>query len=459
MEWKSIQLTFDYEEAGEAQPVRSEGTSAQTAQLGKRTLAQDLIEAVVEPQNMRKALKRVKGNKGSPGADGVTIDDLGNYLGEHWKRIRAELLEGRYIPEPVRRVDIPKPDGGVRQLGIPAVIDRLIQQAVLQVLEPLYDPTFSISSYGFRPGRSAHQALKAAREYVESGKGWVVDLDLEKFFDRVNHDILMNRLSRRIGDKRMLKLIRSYLTAGIMANGIVIERTEGTPQGGPLSPLLSNILLDELDKELEKRGHAFCRYADDCNIYVASKRAGERVMESLKRFLETKLRLKVNKEKSAVARPRERKFLGLRIVKMKEAIISIAPKSIDRFKKKVREITKRNRGISLLRMVEELNRYTMGWVNYFGIAKAKSLMMDMDSWIRKRLRCFIWKQWKGWGTRVRNLQKTGVGPWLAYGMASGKHGPWKVAGSPAMTKAVPNEYLKKQGYKSLYERYTTLTSY
>lgn len=459
MERKSIQLTFDYEEAGEAQPERSEGTSAQTAQLGKRTLAQDLIEAVVETQNMRKALKRVKGNKGSPGADGVTIDDLGNYLGEHWKRIRVELLEGRYIPEPVRRVDIPKPDGGMRQLGIPAVIDRLIQQAVLQVLEPLYDPTFSNSSYGFRPGRSAHQALEAARDHIENGKGWVVDLDLEKFFDRVNHDILMNRLSRRIGDKRMLKLIRSYLTAGIMANGIVIERTEGTPQGGPLSPLISNILLDELDKELEKRGHAFCRYADDCNIYVASKRAGERVMESLKRFLEIKLKLKVNKEKSAVARPRERKFLGLRIVKMKEAIISIAPKSIDRFKKKVREITKRNRGISLVRMVEELNRYTMGWVNYFGIAKAKSLMMDMDSWIRKRLRCFIWKQWKGWGTRVRNLQKTGVGPWLAYGMASGKHGPWKVAGSPAMTRAVPNDYLKKQGYKSLYDRYITLTSY
>lgn len=343
-------------------------------------------------------------------------------------------------------------------MGIPTVVDRLIQQALLQVLQPLYDPTFSASSYGFRPGRSAHQALLAAREHVASGKRWVVDLDLEKFFDRVNHDILMGRLARRIVDKRMLRLIRAYLNAGIMANGVVIERHEGTPQGGPLSPLLANILLDEFDKELESRGHAFCRYADDCNIYVSTRRAGERVMESLTQFLEKKLRLKVNKEKSAVARPVHRKFLGLRIVKGKEAYISIAPKSLERFKKRIREITKRNRGISLSQLIRELNSYTMGWVNYFGIATAKSLMRDLDSWIRKRLRCFIWKQWKGYGTRVRNLKKAGVGPWLAHGVTSGKHGPWKVAGSPAMTRSVPNEYLEQQGYKSLLERYMALAS-
>jgi group II intron reverse transcriptase/maturase len=300
--------------------------------------------------------------------------------------------------------------------------------------------------------------VRAARGHVASGKGWVVDLDLEKFFDRVNHDILMGRLSRRIEDKRMLRLIRAYLNVGIMANGVVIERREGTPQGGPLSPLLANILLDEFDKELESRGHAFCRYADDCNIYVSTRRAGERVMESLTQFLEKKLRLKVNKEKSAVAKPRERKFLGLRIVKTKEALISIAPKSIERFKKRIREITKRNRGVSLNRLISELNTYTMGWVNYYGIASAKRLIAELDQWIRRRLRCFIWKQWKKWGTRVRNLKAAGVGPWLAYGVASGKHGPWKVAGSPAMTRAVPNDYLKRQGYESLYERYMALAS-
>jgi group II intron reverse transcriptase/maturase len=459
MEQKTMQLAFDYGEAGKARSGHSKGTSAQTAPLGMRTLAQGLMEAVVAPQNMRRALKRVKANKGSAGVDGITVGDLNSHLVEHWRRIREELLAGKYQPQPVRRVEIPKPDGGVRQLGIPTVTDRLIQQAMLQVLEPLYDPTFSKSSYGFRPNRSAHQAVKAAREHVASGKGWVVDLDLEKFFDRVNHDILMSRIARRIGDKRILKLIRAYLNAGVMVNGVVMERDEGTPQGGPLSPLLANILLDEFDKELEKRGHAFCRYADDCNIYVASKRAGERVMESLTQFLEGKLRLKVNKEKSAVARPYERKFLGLRILRSREAIIGIAPKSIARFKKKVRQITKRNRGISLTQVIEELNRYTMGWVNYFGIAQAKSIMEKLDSWIRRRLRCFIWKQWKKWGTRVRHLRKAGVGPWLAYGIASGKHGPWNIAGSPAMTRAASNEYLKKQGYKSLYERYTALASY
>ena len=300
--------------------------------------------------------------------------------------------------------------------------------------------------------------MRAAREHVASGKTWVVDLDLEKFFDRVNHDILMNRLARRIGDKRVLKLIRAYLNAGIMANGVVIERHEGTPQGGPLSPLLANILLDEFDKEVEARGHVFCRYADDCNIYVGTRRAGERVKESLTQFLEKKLRLKVNKEKSGVAKPRERKFLGMRIVKGKEAYISIAPKSVKRFKKTIREITKRSRGISFTRLISELNSYTKGWVDYYGIAKARTLMTHLDGWIRRRLRCYIWTQWKNWETRVRNLKKAGVDLRVAHGTCSGKHGAWKVAGSPAMTKAVPNEYLKQQGYGSLLERYTALTS-
>jgi RNA-directed DNA polymerase len=455
---QTSQLAFDYEEAGEARPGSSEEHQAAPAPSAQRTLAQSLMEAVVDPKNMREALKRVRRNKGSAGIDGMTVDELPGYLLEHWQSIRAALLEGSYSPQPVRRVEIPKPDGGVRQLGIPTVVDRLIQQAVLQVLDPLYDPTFSNSSYGFRPGRSAHQAVKSARDHVAGGRRWVVDLDLEKFFDRVNHDILMGRLARRIGDKRMLRLIRAYLGAGVMANGVVMERREGTPQGGPLSPLLANILLDEFDKELERRGHAFCRYADDCNIYVATRRAGERVMESLVRFLEGKLRLKVNRAKSGVARPIERKFLGLRIIGVAKAHIAIAPKSLERFKKTVRRITKRNRGISLSQMLVELNRYTMGWVNYFGIAQLKSIAQGLDSWIRRRLRCFIWKQWKRYGTRVRNLRNAGVGPWLAYGMASGKHGPWNVAGSPAMTRSIPNEYLSKQGYKSLYDRYTALAS-
>ena len=343
-------------------------------------------------------------------------------------------------------------------MGIPTVLDRLIQQAIHQLLEPLYDPSFSESSYGFRPGRSAHQALKSAREHVASGKRWVVDLDLEKFFDRVNHDVLMSRLVRRIGDKRLLRLIRRYLAAGAMSGGVVVERVEGTPQGGPLSPLLANILLDEFDKELESRGHAFCRYADDCNIYVASRRAAERVMVSLTRFLETKLKLRVNRTKSAVARPCERKFLGMRIVGSKQAHISLAPKSLLRFKTTIRRITKRNRGVSLRQVLRELNQAAMSWVNYFALARVKSICGHLDSWIRRRLRCFLWKQWKTYANRLHHLRNAGVGPWLAWGLVSGKHGPWNISGSPALTRAIPNQYLEEQGYKSLLERYLALAS-
>lgn len=458
MEQKTGQLALDFSQEGEARTGEVGGTQSWAAHSEPRTLAQGLMEAVVEPRNMRLALKRVKSNKGSAGVDGMTVNDLSAYLGEHWLEIRASLLDGSYVPQAVRRVEIPKPDGGVRQLGIPTVVDRLIQQAIHQILEPLYDPSFSASSYGFRPGKSAHQALRAAREHVASGKGWVVDLDLEKFFDRVNHDVLMSRLARRIGDKRLLTLIRRYLEAGVMSGGVVMDRVEGTPQGGPLSPLLANILLDDFDKELERRGHAFCRYADDCNIYVASRRAAERVMASLTEFLETKLKLRVNRAKSAVARPFERKFLGMRIVGAAKAHISLAPKSLLRFKQTIRRITKRNRGVSLVQIIRELNQATMGWVNYFALASVKSICRDLDSWIRRRLRCFIWKQWKTYANRTQHLRKAGVGPWLAWGIASGKHGPWNVSGSPALTRAIPNKYLEEHGYKSLLDRFLALAS-
>ena len=341
-------------------------------------------------------------------------------------------------------------------LGIPTVLDRLIQQALLQVLTPLYDPTFSESSYGFRPKRSAHQAVRAARDYMQAGKVWVVDLDLEKFFDPVNHDSLMGRLRRRIEDKRVLRLIRAYLTAGILEAGVVIERSEGTPQGGPLSPLLANILLDDLDRELERRGHAFCRYADDCNIYVQTQRAGERVLRSVTRFLETRLKLKVNAAKSGVDRPARRKFLGLRILGTKKAYIALSPKSLLRCKQTIRRITKRNRGVALTRVIQELNQYTMGWVNYFGIARAKTTMEELDGWIRRRLRCYLWKQWKKPRNRFDHLKRAGVGPWLAAGLAWGHHGLWALSRHAAVQRAIPDAYLKQYGYKSLLERYLAL---
>jgi RNA-directed DNA polymerase len=407
------QLAFDWGEAGEAQPGPSEGSSPSPAPDRPGTLAHGLMEAIVDAENMRRALKRVRANKGSPGGDGMTVQQLPEFLKSQWPRIRQELLEGSYQPQPVRRVEIPKPDGGKRSLGIPTALDRLIQQAILQVLDRLYDATFSPHSYGFRPGKSAHQALEQARDYVASGKEWVVDLDLEKFFDRVNHDLLMGRLAQKIGDKRLLRLIRRYLEAGVMLNGVVIEREEGTPQGGPLSPLLANILLDELDRELTRRGHSFCRYADDCNIYVQSQRAGERVMASVTRFLEQKLRLQVNREKSGVARPSQRKFLGYRILGTKKARLGIAPKSLKRAKDTIRRITKRNRGVSLGRVLEELRTFTEGWVAYFWRARTPSVFRAVDEWIRRRLRCYQWKQWKTPRHRARELRKAGVGPWLA----------------------------------------------
>lgn len=453
------QLAFDWGEAGEAQPGPSGGSPPAPAPDRTGTLAQGLMEAVVATDNMRQALKRVRANKGSPGVDGMTVQQLPEFLKTEWPRLKQALLEGSYQPEPVRRVEIPKPDGGVRQLGIPTALDRLIQQAILQVLDPLYNPTFSHFSYGFRPGKSAPEALAQARRHVASGKEWVVDLDLEKFFDRVNHDLLLGRLAKRIGDRRLLRLIRRYLEADVMLNGVVIEREEGTPQGGPLSPLLSNVLLDELDQELERRGHCFCRYADDCNIYVQSQRAGERVLASITRFLETKRRLTVNREKSAVARPSQRKFLGYRIWgRGEKARLSIAPKSLKRAKETIRRITKRNRGVSLARVLAELRTFTDGWVAYFWRARTPSVFRELDEWIRRRLRCYQWKLWKTPRCRARELRKTGVGPWLAYGVAYDGPGLWRVAGCPAMSRALTNAKLTQLGYHSLYERYQALAS-
>src|SRR5271167_4242146 len=359
-------------------------------------VTEQLMEEVCNRENLVRAWKRVRRNKGSPGVDGMSIDDARDYLREHWPSIRSQLLAGTYQPRPVRRVEIPKPDGGVRKLGVPCVVDRLIQQAVLQVLQERWDPTFSEHSYGFRPGRSAHQAVAQAQQYVAEGYNVVVDLDLEKFFDRVNHDILMSRVAVRIADKRVLKLIRAFLIAGVMEDGLVLPVDEGTPQGGPLSPLLSNLMLDDLDKELTRRGHRFCRYADDCNIYVRSIRAGERVMASVSRFLTTKLRLKVNETKSAVAHPEERKFLGFSISN-DGGERRIAPKALDKFKERIREMTSRTRGLSLSQIIEELTPYLVGWSSYFGFCQTPRVLTNLEAWIRRRSRSYLWRQW-GTGT-------------------------------------------------------------
>lgn len=466
---KSLELDLEWIEEGEARPESAPRVEALLAETEKVALAREgehrdaevretggLMEAIVEAQNMRRALAKVQANRGAAGIDGMQVSQLPEYLRGAWPDLRAKLLAGQYRPQAVRRVEIPKPDGGKRELGIPTVVDRLIQQAILQVLEPLLDPAFSPHSYGFRPGKSAHQALEAARGYVAEGYVWVVDLDVEKFFDRVNHDMLMGRLARRVTDKRLLKLIRGYLEAGVLWNGVVQERDEGTPQGGPLSPLLSNLLLDDLDKELERRGLRFCRYADDCNIYVRSERAGQRVMEGVTRFLERKLRLRVNPNKSAVARPRERKFLGQRILGGKGAYLGIHPRSVQRAKERMRLITRRNRGVSLDQVLRELGRFSNGWVTYHRHTRCKGHLTSLDEWLRRRLRCYIWKQWKHPRTRGRELERRGVGRYLAYGTAYNGMGLWRAAGSPALTRALPNQWLREQGFRSLLERYLLL---
>jgi RNA-directed DNA polymerase len=416
------------------------------------------MEAVVDAANMRRALQRVRANKGSPGIDGMTVNELADELQVRWPELREALLAGEYRPQAVKRVTIPKLDGGERQLGIPTVVDRVIQQALVQVLSPIYDPGFSPSSYGYRPGKSAHQAVEQARAYVAAGYGWVVDLDLERFFDRVNHDVLMGRLARRIGDKRLLRLVRRYLEAGVLLNGVVVDRDEGTPQGGPLSPLLSNVLLDEWDKELERRGHKFCRYADDSMIFVRSERAGERVLGSVSDWLETVLRLQVNRAKSAVGRPSERRYLGFRIMGAAKARVSIAPKSLARAKATIRRITRRNRGVRFEQVLEDLGRFTDGWVGYYRLARTPSVFQGLDEWARRRLRCYQWKQWKTPRRRARALRRAGVGKYLAYGTAYDGPGLWRAAGSPALTKALGNQALVRLGYHSLLTRYQSLAA-
>ena len=445
-------LAFTGEGRSEAPRAWREGTESLTAKRRTESPAieEQLMEAVCERKNCLRAMQRVKANKGSAGIDGMAVEELPDYLGQHWPAIREQLLKGTYRPQPVRRVEIPKPDGGVRQLGIPTVLDRFIQQAVMQVLQAQWDATFSEHSYGFRPQRSAHQAIARAQQYVREGYGWVVDLDLEKFFDRVNHDRLMAAVARRVRDKRMLKLIRGFLEAGVMEDGLVSPVDEGTPQGGPLSPLLSNLVLDELDRELERRGHRFARYADDCNIYVRSERAGQRVMASITGFITRRLKLKVNAAKSAVARPGERKFLGFSISGGKEPKRRIAPKTLLRFKQKIRELTGRSRGISVEAMTKELTSYLRGWKGYFGFCETPSVLQALDQWLRRRLRAVIWKQWKRGSLRFAKLCERGVSKTLAAQTAGSAHGPFRIANSPAMSYAFPIAYFDSLGLPRLF---------
>ena len=441
-----VELAFDERARGEAPSRLAGGTEADAASAefeGPAAKAGPSMEAIVERDNLQEALARVKRNKGAPGIDGMSVETLSAHLKEHWPTIRAQLLDGSYEPQPVRRVEIPKPAGGVRALGVPTVLDRFIQQAVLQVLQAHWDGTFSVSSYGFRPGRSAHQAVAATQAFIASGRRVVVDIDIEKFFDRVNHDILMGLAAKRVADKRILKLIRGFLTCGVLADGLVGPTDEGTPQGGPLSPLLSNLMLDVLDKELERRGHRFARYADDCNIYVGSVRAGERVMASVERFLERRLKLKINKAKSAVAPPSQRKFLGFSFTGGATPKRRIAPQALARFKERVREATKRTRGASLAKIAKELSRYLVGWRGYFGFCETPSVLRALDQWIRRRLRSIVWKQWKRGRTRFAELRRSGVGVDLAAQTAGSAHGPWRISNSPALTIALPNDYFRK----------------
>jgi group II intron reverse transcriptase/maturase len=408
-----------------------------------------LMEAVCERGNLWLAYERVIKNKGAAGVDGIGVSAFKDHLKQHWPTIKANLLAGGYIPSPVRRVDIPKPQGGVRTLGIPTLTDRLIQQALHQVLSPIFEPIFSASSYGFRPGRNAHQAVLAAQRYVAEGRRVVVDLDLEKFFDRVDHDLLLGRLGQKIGDRRVLQLIRRYLQAGMMAEGLVSPRTEGTPQGGPLSPLLSNILLTDLDRELERRGHAFCRYADDCNIYVRSQRAGERVLASLTRFLTQRLKLKVNTAKSAVACPWERKFLGYSLTWHKAPRRRIAPSSLQRLERRVRAVLKGASGRRLTNTIRDLNPILRGWAAYFKLTETKRAVEVLDGWLRRRLRCILWRQWKRPYTRARNLMKAGLTEARAFRSAFNQRGPWWNSGASHMNQAFRKSYFDRLGLVSL----------
>lgn len=415
-----------------------------------------LLEQMLERENLRKALKRIeKKRKAAPGVDGMTVSDLRPYLETNWSRIRDDIVAGTYEPAPVRRVEIPKPGGqGVRLLGIPRVLDRFLQVAMLQVLNPLFEPYFSDSSYGFRPRRSQHDAVRRAQSYIQEGYGWVVDLDLEKFFDRVNHDMLMARVARRVQDPRILRFIRKYLKSGVMISGVVDAMEEGTPQGGPLSPFLSNIMLDDLDKELERRGHKFVRYADDSNIYVRTRRAGERVMQNVVQFLEGTLKLKVNREKSAVDRPSKRKFLGFSFFQRKgETLIRIAPKKLKQVEADIREITSRRRGVSLGSRITALNDKLEGWVDYFALANTHTPFERLDEWLRRRLRMCLWKQWKKGYTRFCELRKLGLKEEAARKIVATRNGYWRTAKTPQLHQALGNAFWVAQGLINVASRY------
>jgi RNA-directed DNA polymerase len=448
---KAAQAALPPDQRGET-PADQRSGEAQPASSGNgRSGSNHLMEEVTRQGNVEAALKRVRQNKGSPGIDGMTVDELPDCLANRWQVLREQLLAGTYQPQAVRRVQIPKPDGGIRELGIPTVVDRLIQQAILQVLQPRFDPTFSEHSYGFRPGRSAHDAVRAAQKYIQAGHGWVVDVDLEKFFDRVNHDVLMGRLAKRIEDKRMLRLIRRYLEAGIMVEGVVMERDEGTPQGGPLSPLMANVLLDDVDKELERRGHAFCRYADDCNVYVQSERAGWRVMEGMRKLF-GKLRLKVNESKSAVAPATgDRKFLGFSFKLTKEGQVKrgVAKKNLEKMKDRVRAITRRQKGRTMRSVIEELGSYLRGWKAYFKLSEILWPFESLDGWIRRRLRAVKLKQWKHGKRVMRQLLARGVPVDQARPVAAHPRSYWRMAKHPALHLAFPTRYFDALGLPRL----------
>src|SRR5450755_3588595 len=443
-------LAFTEEGRSEAPKASQEGTESRTAKCETERPArhEQLMEEICERDNCWQAYKRVKANKGSSGIDGMKVGELAGYLKQHWPSIREQLINGTYKPQPVRRVEIPKPDGGVRKLGIPTVLDRFIQQAVMQVLQGRWDPTFSEHSHGFGPKRSAHQAIAKAQQYIAAGHRWVVDLDHEKFFDRVNHDKLMAAISRRVTDKRVLRLIGAFLKVGVLENGLVSPAEEGTPQGGPLSPLLSNLVLDELDRELERRKHCFVRYADDCNIYVRSARADQRVMESISRFITQKLKLKVNEAKSAVARPQERKFLGFSFTAGPDIKRTIAPRSLDRFKQRIREITRRAKGVSIKTTMEELATYMRGWRGYFGFCETPEVLIALTRWVRLRLRAALWRQWKTPRRRRTALIALGVSGELRNTAGSGR-GPWHIARSKALSVGLSNAHFKSLGLLSL----------
>src|SRR5271166_32582 len=451
----NFQLRLDFSSAptGEARQAGREDIESLSAVSEPERPANTnrTMEEVRNRGNLKAALQRVKDNKGSAGVDGMTVNRLSEYLKQHWPEIREQLLNGTYEPKPVRRVEIPKPDGGgLRKLGIPTVLDRFVQQAVMQVLQRQWDPTFSRHSYGFRPARSAHQAVAQAQQYIVAGYGWVIDIDLEKFFDRVNHDKLMGQIAKRVEDKRLLKLIRAFLNAGVMENGLVSPSVEGTPQGGPLSPLLSNLVLDELDRELEHRGHRFVRYADDCNIYVRSAQAGQRVMASITRFITQKLKLKVNEAKSAVARPQERKFLGFSFTAGPDVKRIIAPKSLERFKRRIRETTRRAKGVSIKTTMEELASYMRGWRGYFGFCETPEVLIALTRWVRLRLRAARWRQWKTPRRRRAALIALRVFGQLCNTADSGR-GPWNIARSKALSVGLSNAHFKLIGLPSLIE--------